>query len=109
MAISEAGAWKYSFVYDLTHRYYPDLLTKAREISENQAMDYLLTRFFASLGAATVKQAVALFNWLPELTQRSINRLVKSGHLLDNIKHEKQTAEFFTVKQLVPAISAGIE
>ena len=37
VSISEAGRWHYAFVYDLTHRYYPDLSEQARTINENKA------------------------------------------------------------------------
>jgi len=101
VSVSEAGAWNYAFVYDLTHRYYPQLQIKAREITENQAMDHLLTQFFASLGAATLKHAATLFNWLPELTQRSLNRLVKMGTIVDNVGLEKQPGEYYCIKKIL--------
>lgn len=90
--VVEAGAWNYAFVYDLTHRYLPDLPEKARYISEAHAMEQLLIRFFASLGAASFKQTNALFRWDPNLLQPMLDRLVKTGILRESI-HLENTAE----------------
>jgi hypothetical protein len=92
--VVEAGAWNYAFVYDLTHRYLPDLPEKARFITENHAMEQLLIMFFSSLGAASSKQINSLFRWDPNLLQPMLDRMVKSGILRDNI-HLEDSAESF--------------
>ncbi|PKN90039.1 MAG: hypothetical protein CVU42_06090 [Chloroflexi bacterium HGW-Chloroflexi-4] len=81
--IAEVGTWKYAFVYDLTHRYHPELLDQSRYISENQARDHLVTTFFNSVGAASDKQVQSLFGWTQPETQKSIYRLIEKG-LLSN-------------------------
>lgn len=88
VAISEAGAWKYAFVYDLTHRYYPEIVENARYITENQAMEQLLTWYFRSLGAASLKQVVSFFKWDAGMTQRALDRLSASGFLSSEISIE---------------------
>lgn len=88
VAISEAGAWKYAFVYDLTHRHLPDLPEKARFIPESRAMEHLITCFFTSMGAASQKQAVSLFPWGSELTKNALERMVQSGMLVSGCQVE---------------------
>lgn len=90
-AIAEVGTWKYAFVYDLTHRYHPELLEQSRFISENQARDHLVTCFFNSVGAASEKQVQSLFGWTQTETQNSILRLQKKGFLTGNIELENET------------------
>jgi hypothetical protein len=88
VAISEAGAWKYAFVYDLTHRHLPELPEKARFIPESRAMEHLITCFFNSMGAASQKQTVSLFPWGSELTKNALGRMVQSGVLLTEYQVE---------------------
>jgi hypothetical protein len=91
IAISEAGAWKYAFVYDLTHRYLPELPEKARFIPESRAMEHLLYLFFNSMGAVTQKQVINLFSWGSELTRNALERLVRTGILLSGYHVEGST------------------
>src|SRR5690349_11909699 len=37
VGVSDAGAWKYSFIYEIVTRHYPELAEKARFISEAEA------------------------------------------------------------------------
>jgi hypothetical protein len=100
VAVSEAGAWKYAFVYDLTHRYLPEIPESARYITENQAMDHLLRLFFKSLGAANLKQVTGLFKWEASLTRRSLDRLVATGYLAENVKVEGKNEAFYCLTEL---------
>lgn len=88
VAISEAGAWKYAFVYDLTHRHLPELPEQARFIAESRAMEFILKCYFTSMGAASQKQAVSLFPWGSELTKNALERMVQSGMLLSGYQVE---------------------
>ncbi len=101
VAVSEAGAWKYAFVYDLTHRYFPEIPENARFITENQAMDQLLKWFFQSLGVANFKQVTGLFKWDTGVTRRSLDRLVTSGFLVENVKVEEKNESFYCLQELL--------
>ncbi len=81
VAVSNAGRWGYAFVYDLTHRYYPDLIEKSRPISESSARQKLMSTYLKSVGAATGKEMARLFQWTPELTQRTLNALLAQQEL----------------------------
>lgn len=100
-AIAEVGTWKYAFVYDLTHRYHPELLEQSRFISENQARDHLVTSYFHSVGAASEKQLQSLFGWTQPETQKSIQRLEEKGLLTNGIELENETAQLVCLTSLV--------
>lgn len=100
VAVSEAGAWGYAFVYDLTHRYYPDLQEKARLISETSAMDQLLLYYFKSLGASRLKDVVSFFKWPSSQIERSIRRLVSKGELFIAIHTDDLTGDYYSFPSL---------
>jgi hypothetical protein len=45
VGISDAGGWRYSYQYDLTSRYFPELSVRARSISESSARRKLIELF----------------------------------------------------------------
>lgn len=100
IAISEAGAWKYAFVYDLTHRHFPELPEQARFISENRAMEQILIHFFTTMGAANSKKITALFQWDTVRTQNALDRMVKSGTLLNDVIVEGNTDPQFCLQSI---------
>jgi len=71
--IAEAGAWRYAFRYDLTHRYFPDLIENAHNISETTARTKLVTTLLDSVGAASTRDIAAVFSWPVELTQKHLS------------------------------------
>jgi uncharacterized protein YcaQ len=101
VSISEAGRWHYAFVYDLTHRYFPDLAESARPISESQARQKLALKYFDSLGVATARQTAALFHWTPEITERTLSHLVQENLLVADITLQDQKGLFFACRELV--------
>jgi hypothetical protein len=100
VSISEAGRWHYAFVYDLTHRYFPDLAEKARPISESQARQKMTQKYFESLGAATARQTAALFHWTPEITERTLSHLVQEDNLVADVTVENEKGLFFACRDL---------
>jgi hypothetical protein len=50
VGVTESGAWRYAFAYDLVTRHYPELPEQARPITERQAARWPI--YFSSLGAA---------------------------------------------------------
>ena len=71
--IAEAGAWRYAFRYDLTHRYFPDLIENAHNISENAARTKLISTFLDSVGAASARDVAAVFSWQLEMTHKHLS------------------------------------
>ena len=101
VSISEAGRWHYAFVYDLTHRYFPDLADHARTISESQARKVLVIKYFDSVGAATARQIASLFHWTAEITERMLTQLVRENQLQAELSLEGQEGSFFAIPALL--------
>jgi hypothetical protein len=99
VGVSEAGAWKYSFIYEVVSRHYPDLPEKARFISETDARRNLVELFFASVGAAQERDVNKLFGWQKELTARAIAGLVEKRRLVRS-EHPQERGDWFTLPQL---------
>jgi hypothetical protein len=63
VGVAEVGAWRYSFIYEVLDRHFPELPAAARPIGRGQARAHLLDRYLQSVGAATEAQMVSLFRW----------------------------------------------
>lgn len=101
VGIAEVGAWKYSFIYDLTHRFYPDLPEKARPISESAARQNILRRYLRSVGAASMRDILRLFGWHPEETQRAVNHLVQDNVIAEQVGISGLPGEYLALNELV--------
>jgi hypothetical protein len=101
VGIAEAGAWRYSFVYDLVHRTYPDLPEAARPITRRQAQQKLTSLYFASLGAATAAEVRKLFQWRPAEVSRTLQQLVDGGLLYDSCQLPGRKEATFALPEVV--------
>ena len=100
VGVAEAGAWRYAFIYDLTARHYPDLPDKARGIGEAEARQKLLELFFASVGAAQLRDVTRLFGWGNELSVRALNRLINGGQLTGGASRTDKAGEWYSLPHL---------
>ena len=100
VAVAEAGAWRYSFVYEAVHRFYPDLPVKAREISRSKAREHLLTLYFRMLGAATLAEVRKLFQWKPVDMEWSLQTLVANGSIIPHCQLPGQSDSYYTLPSL---------
>ncbi|MEW6650338.1 MAG: crosslink repair DNA glycosylase YcaQ family protein [Chloroflexota bacterium] len=98
---AKAGAWRYAFVYDLVHRHFPDLIEQSRLISEKQAYTHILTRYFESVGAASVRQIQAIFSWRNEDITRALEHLIDENIILSQVLVENQPCPVYALKDLV--------
>jgi hypothetical protein len=99
VGVSDAGAWKYSFIYEIVTRHYPELAERARFISEAEARRKLAERYFVSVGAARESDANKLFGWPKELMARTINSLVEKRTLRET-EHPKEKGQWFSLREL---------
>jgi hypothetical protein len=100
VGVTQAGAWKYAFAYDLVARHFPELPEQARAISERQARQELARLYFASLGAARVADLIKLFGWTPTQAERAITALVNADLLQRNLEIENQVGEWVAIREL---------
>jgi hypothetical protein len=101
IGIAEAGAWKYAFRYEVTARHMPELPEKARSIGEADARRKLVGLYFASVGAAQMRDVVKLFGWPPELARRTVAHLVQAGSLQDGLTHPQMAGEWVALPEVV--------
>lgn len=97
VGVSEAGAWRYSHIYELTTRHFPNLPEQARSISESAARMNLLELYFASVGAAQLRDVAKLFGWKKEIAERAVNKLVEKG-AIKKASHPKHEGEWLAVR-----------
>jgi hypothetical protein len=100
VGISDAGAWRYAFIYDLTHRHHPEIPEKARAIKESQARIKIAESYFRSVGVAQTSDLAKLFRWRPKDTQRTLAQLIENGVLDGNISIGDEDKRWFGLKEL---------
>ena len=100
VGVSEAGAWKYSFIYEIVPRHYPELPEQARKIGEGEARTKLLELYFETVGAAQERDAVKLFGWNRDLVTRAITGLIKKRILVE-AEHPKHKGAWLALSKLV--------
>ena len=81
VAVAEAGAWNYAFVYELVGRWFPELPAQARGISRGEARGYLADNYLKSVGAATEAQLCRLFGWRADEAHRACEKLATQGQI----------------------------
>ncbi len=79
VGIAEAGAWKYAFVYECVHRWYPDLAERARPIRQAEARARLAELYLRSVGAAQERDLARLFGWPAREISQAVAHLAAAG------------------------------
>jgi len=100
IGVSDAGAWKYSFIYEIVPRHFPDLPEQARAIGENEARRKLVKLYFESVGAAQERDAVKLFQWKKDFVTKVIVGLVEKRILVE-AEHPDQKGNWYALAKLV--------
>jgi hypothetical protein len=94
IGVSEAGAWRYSHVYDCVHHVYPDLPQQARAITRREAQAKLMTLYFEAMGAATTAEFRYLFQWQTADIKHTVQQLIENQTLVP-VQIENQSGEAF--------------
>lgn len=100
IGVAEAGAWRYSFVYELVHRHYPELPEQARPIARSEARARLVTLYFASVGAATEADVRKLFQWPPRDVKQTLSRLEEAGRIRSGYQLEGRDGDHFVLEHM---------
>lgn len=100
VGISDAGAWRYAFIYDLTHRHYPSLADEARSIQESQARLKLAEYYFNSVGVAGMRDLTKIFQWRGKDVHRAIKSLIEAGRIIDDLRVEGESEVLFGLRDL---------
>ena len=84
VGIAEAGAWRYSFVYDIPMRHYPDLVSQARAVGTAEAWQILIGQHLDNVVAATPRQIGQMFHVFaptPREIERALTALAEAGRI----------------------------
>ena len=99
VGVAQAGAWKYSFIYEIVPRHFPSLPEQARKIGEGEARMKLAELYFRSVGAAQEGDAAKLFGWKKELVMRTISSLV-SKRMVVEAEHPKHKGRWLALPEV---------
>lgn len=100
VAVTQAGAWRYAFAYDIVARHYPEIPELAQPILESTARQNIVRLYFQSVGAARLNDLVRLFGWKPPLVQHTIETLVQAGFLRSAVHFDTQPGEWVMLTTL---------
>jgi hypothetical protein len=101
VGVSQAGAWHYSFIYDIVARHFPELQEQARPISEFEARRSLITCYLNSVGAAREKDVQRLFAWPLPVVQREIGKLAEQGAIRAGVQLPGEKGDWLVSPLLV--------
>ena len=100
VGVSDAGAWHYAHIYDLTTRQYPELPERARVITEVEARRKLLGLYIESVGAFKQHDAERLFGWSNSIMTRALTGLESKGQVVRAIR-PTSTGDWWAIPTLV--------
>jgi hypothetical protein len=101
IGVAEAGAWRYAFIYEITARHHPDVISYAQEIGETTARTHLVRLYFQSVGAARFPDITRLFGWRPAQMENAIQPLYESGILIPDVVLEDGREKIITLSELL--------
>ena len=101
IGVAKAGSWNYAFIYEITARYWPDLVADARNIGEAEAHEKLLEMYFQSVGAAQMRDVNKLFRWGSAMTERAVKRLVEEVQVTAGVTREDLQGEWLALAELI--------
>jgi hypothetical protein len=101
VGVAQAGAWKYAFIYDLVHRFYPDLPEQARPVRQTEARRRLAELYLLSVGAAPEKALASLFGWSKGDADATLNTLAQDGRFVKDVQLADQSGHWVALSRLM--------
>lgn len=102
IGIAPVGAWRYAFIYECTHRHFPDLFTQVVQtgIDEPTARRKIALTYLGSTGAVPASEPGRIFGWAASQAQKVIQQLVESGQAV-MASHTNQPGEWLVLPELI--------
>jgi hypothetical protein len=100
VGVSEAGAWRYAFIYDISAFHFPDLQEQARSISEPQARRTILYTCLQSSGVLRQKDFSRIFHWAPLDIENDVRILIDEGKVIGDVEVPGQPGIFLATNSL---------
>ena len=96
VGIAQAGRWGYAMIYDIAARYYPEIVEKARFLSEAKAQQEIILTYLRSVGMANLKTIVRIFRWKTDYIVQACQALEKQEKIL-SFKEGKESDPIYYV------------
>lgn len=101
IGIADAGAWHYSYIYDLVFRYYPEIQEGARYVSDRQARKRIAEAYVRSLGITQVNEIVRLFGWQRQDALKALEDAALAGSIVGFQEYENHPGEWWVWKAIL--------
>jgi hypothetical protein len=101
VGVTDSGAWKYAFAYDIVARHFPELQEQAQQIQERQARAHLIDLYLRSVGAAQLRDISRLFGWQPVEIEAALTTLTREKIIFPGIEIENETGEWFAHAKMI--------
>jgi hypothetical protein len=101
IGISDAGGWRYAFIYELVHRYFPGILETVKKIKEKDAYEKITWYYLQSVGAVQLRDVTHLFRWNKSDAEQALRKLVDDGILTAGVTHPEIPGEWFTLQSIL--------
>lgn len=101
VGVTESGAWRYAFAYDIVSRHMPELPEKARFIQESEARKEILRHYFRSVGASTLAQIAKLFRWRRSDAESALSALTANGVLVEKIRRSGSDEHWYALAAML--------
>ena len=99
--VSQSGGWRYSFIYDLVSRHYPNLIEQARLIAERDARQKLAHSYMLSVGAAQLRDLSKLFQWPKNLVDDTVEGLTSTKTIIADLQLPDQQGEWIAIPEVL--------
>lgn len=100
VAVSQAGGWRYAFVYDIVARHYPEIIEESRYIGDRQARQQLTELYLRSVGATELREISKIFKWPPKAAQAAVGHLVDAGVARSGVHFENVAGKWIVLTEL---------
>lgn len=101
VGVTQSGAWRYAFAYDIVARHYPQLPQQAEIISERAARRKLAECYLRSVGAFQVKDVGKLFGWRQAAVEHTLFALEEAGMVKRGEQIEGKPGEWIVLEELL--------
>lgn len=101
VGVAEVGRWKYAFIYECVHRWYPELPERARSLRQRDARIRLVELYLKSVGAAQTRQVDLLFGWTKADTRAAVDALVSNAFAVPDVRVENHGDSWLAISSLL--------
>lgn len=103
IGVTQSGAWRYAFLYDIVARHDPKLPEQAQAIRPSEARRALVELYMKSVGAAPLAELHKLFGWPRAQCEQAVAKLAESGVLARGLRIGGQAGEWIALAELADA------